>query len=321
MTLLQVDHVAKRFALKRSPLDALLRRPPPTLTAVDGVSLHIDRGETLGLIGESGCGKSTLARLILRLHEPSAGQISFDGADVTAAGPAALLALRRRMQIVFQDPYASLNPRKTVGEIVALPLQVHGFGRNARDRVVAVLEAVGLNAGLIDRYPHQFSGGQRQRIGIARALVLNPDFVVCDEPVSALDVSIQAQIIALLAQLKRELGLTYLFISHDIAVIGHVSDRLAVMYLGAIVETGPTRQVLARPRHPYTVALLEAVPKVEGRGAARVPLAGDLASPLDPPAGCRFHPRCPLVMERCRTEVPVLRPASAGVSAACHLVP
>jgi len=321
MTLLRVDALAKRFALKRGPLDALLRRPSPTLTAVDGVSLHVDRGETLGLIGESGCGKSTLARLILRLHEPSAGRVIFDGTDATAADPAALLALRRRMQIVFQDPYASLNPRKTVGEIVGLPLQVHGFGRDARGRVVAMLEAVGLNSGLIDRYPHQFSGGQRQRIGIARALVLNPDFVVCDEPVSALDVSIQAQIIALLAQLKRELGLTYLFISHDIAVIGHVSDRLAVMYLGAIVETGPTREVLARPRHPYTAALLEAVPKVEGRRAARVPLAGDLPSPLDPPAGCRFHPRCPLVMERCRTEVPVLRPTAAGVSAACHLVP
>jgi oligopeptide/dipeptide ABC transporter ATP-binding protein len=320
--LLAATGLGKRFALPRSPAEALLRRPRVALTAVEGVDLAIARGETLGLIGESGCGKSTLARLVLRLHEPTSGRIVFDGTDVTAADPAAMLALRRRMQIVFQDPYASLNPRKTVEDIVSLPLRVHRLARGPelRDRTVAMLEAVGLNSALLTRYPHQFSGGQRQRIGIARALVLNPEFLVCDEPVSALDVSIQAQIIDLLGKLKREFGLTFLFISHDIAVIGHVSDRLAVMYLGAIVETGPTRAVLARPRHPYTAALLSAVPRVEGGGPPRTRLAGDLPSPLDPPSGCRFHPRCPLAIPRCAAERPALRDLGDGVSVACHLV-
>ncbi len=318
--LLDVRGLGMRFAVKGGPFDWLLGRKRREVTAVDTVDLTVASGETLGLIGESGCGKSTLARAILRLHEPTAGRVIFDGIDVTAQGRDAMTALRRRMQIVFQDPYASLNPRKSVQEIVGLPLLVHGLakGREARDRVVEVMEAVGLRSAWLTRYPHQFSGGQRQRIGIARALVLNPDFVVCDEPVSALDVSIQAQIIDLLAKLKRELGLTYLFISHDLAVIGQVSDRVAVMYLGSIVETGPTRAVLARPRHPYTQALLSAVPRVEGGGGARIRLTGDLPSPLDPPSGCRFHPRCPIAVERCRIERPVLRDLG-GVSAACHL--
>ncbi|MCP8937509.1 ATP-binding cassette domain-containing protein [Alsobacter sp. SYSU M60028] len=319
--LLDVRGLGMRFSVKGGPFDRLLGRPRREVAAVDGVDLSVAAGETLGLIGESGCGKSTLARAILRLHEPTVGKVTFDGTDVTALGRDELTALRRRMQIVFQDPYASLNPRKSVEQIIALPLRVHGLakGRAARDRVVETMEAVGLRSAWLSRYPHQFSGGQRQRIGIARALVLNPDFVVCDEPVSALDVSVQAQIIDLLAKLKRELGLTYLFISHDLAVIGHVSDRLAVMYLGSVVETGPTRAVLARPRHPYTQALLSAVPRVEGGGAARIRLAGDLPSPLDPPSGCRFHTRCPLAMPRCKTERPVLRPLGDGTSAACHL--
>jgi oligopeptide/dipeptide ABC transporter ATP-binding protein len=265
-----------------------------------------------------------LARTILRLQEPTAGRIAFDGAKITHLPLAAMTVLRRRMQIVFQDPYASLNPRKTVEDLVSLPLRVHAAAdrRNTRDRVVRMIEAVGLRAAHLSRFPHQFSGGQRQRIAIARALILHPDFVICDEPVSALDVSVQAQIMALLGTLKRELGLTYLFISHDIAVIGHVSERVAVMYLGSIVETGPTGAVLTKPQHPYTAALLSAVPRIDSDAPrARIKPRGDPPSPLDPPPGCRFHPRCPLAIERCRTERPALREVGAGISAACHLAP
>src|SRR5690606_4526969 len=264
---------------------------------------------------------STLGRAILRLHEPTDGRVVFDGTDVTALPAPELKAMRRRMQIIFQDPYASLNPRRTVAEIVGLPLALHGLASREEARAVTarVLERVGLRAAQLDRYPHQFSGGQRQRIGIARALVSNPEFIVCDEPVSALDVSIQAQIIALLLELKRDLGLTYLFISHDISVIGYLSDRVAVMYLGEIVETGPVAAVLDNPRHPYTQSLLSAVPEIgTKRARGRVRLQGDLPSPLNPPPGCKFHTRCPLAVAACRTLAPETRTVGPGHSAACH---
>ncbi|MCL4747349.1 MAG: ATP-binding cassette domain-containing protein, partial [Burkholderiaceae bacterium] len=283
----------------------------------------IGHGETVGLIGESGCGKSTLGRAILCLNEPTSGRVEFDGVELTALPAAELKAMRRRMQIIFQDPYASLNPRKTVAEIVGLPLKLHGVARggDARDRVAAMIENVGLRAEHLGRYPHEFSGGQRQRIGIARALILSPKFLVCDEPVSALDVSIQAQILHLLETLRRELGLTYLFVSHDIAVIGYVSNRIAVMYLGEIVESGPTRLILESPRHPYTQALLSAIPRVDQAGKRkRVHLQGDLPSPLAPPPGCRFHTRCPQASARCRVEPPRSIDLGDGRSAACHLL-
>jgi oligopeptide/dipeptide ABC transporter ATP-binding protein len=320
--LLDIRDLRKSYDLRKNALARLFGKPD-YLNAVDGVSFNVRRGETLGLIGESGCGKSTLARAVLRLQEPTGGRILFDGVDVTALPPRELTALRRRMQIIFQDPYASLNPRHSVEQIVTLPLKLHEIAprREIRDRAVAMLESVGLKAAHLARFPHEFSGGQRQRIGIARALIVNPDFVVCDEPVSALDVSIQAQIIALLATLKRELGLTYLFISHDIGVIGHVSDRVAVMYLGNVVEMGPSRDLLRNPLHPYTQALLSAVPRMEvSPGAKRVRLKGDLPSPHDPPPGCQFHTRCPFAVERCRSEVPRLRPVAPNRMAACHLV-
>ncbi|EIM28812.1 ABC transporter ATP-binding protein [Microvirga lotononidis] len=320
--LLEVRDLEKVYHLNSGFMQRLARQPALDLRAVDKVSFSVRAGETLGLIGESGCGKSTLARTVLRLHEPTAGSISFEGSDITKLPHREMTALRRRMQIIFQDPYASLNPRKSVEDIVGLPLSLHGIARRGeiRDRVVVMLESVGLKSAHLGRYPHQFSGGQRQRIGIARALILNPSFVVCDEPVSALDVSIQAQIIALLGSLKRELGLTYLFISHDIGVIGHVSDRIAVMYLGDIVEIGPSRDVLRSPKHPYTKALLSAVPQIDsGVKRDRVKLTGDLPSPLAPPPGCKFHTRCPFAIERCRHEVPALRDVGGGMKAACHL--
>ena len=321
-TLLTVEGLSKTYVTTPGPIRRLAGAQPVRVRAVQDVSLSVARGEILGLIGESGCGKSTLGRAILRLHEPTAGRIAFDGTDVTALDAPALKAMRRRMQIIFQDPYASLNPRRSVAEIVGLPLMLHGLARTraeARDRVAAMLETVGLKANQLDRYPHQFSGGQRQRIGIARALISHPDFIVCDEPVSALDVSIQAQIIKLLLDLKREMGLTYLFISHDISVIGYLSDRVAVMYLGEIVETGPVEAVLSRPRHPYTQSLLSAVPEVDHAGHRhRVRLSGDLPSPLNPPPGCKFHTRCPLAVTRCRTEAPVPEAVAPGHTAACH---
>ncbi|MDF2810701.1 MAG: peptide transporter substrate-binding protein [Microvirga sp.] len=321
--LLEVTNLAKTYHLNKSLMQRLSRQPILDLKAVDRVSFSVGSGETLGLIGESGCGKSTLARTVLRLHEPTSGSIVFDGIDITKLPYREMTALRRRMQIIFQDPYASLNPRKSVLDIVGLPMAIQGIARRAdiRDRVVAMIESVGLKSAHLGRFPHQFSGGQRQRIGIARALILNPSFVVCDEPVSALDVSVQAQIIALLGSLKRELGLTYLFISHDIGVIGHVSDRIAVMYLGDIVEIGPTRELLRAPKHPYTKALLSAVPQIDaGPKRERVKLTGELPSPLSPPKGCKFHTRCPFAFDRCRVETPVLRPQRADSSAACHLL-
>ncbi|MGH3664553.1 MAG: ABC transporter ATP-binding protein [Egibacteraceae bacterium] len=292
--------------------------------AVDGVSFEILRGETLGLVGESGCGKTTVGRTILRLYDPTAGRIEFEGNDIAGLSQRELRHLRRRMQMVFQDPYSSLNPRQNVGSIVAEPLRVHGLakGRDAERQVAKLLDTVGLPSNAGNRYPHEFSGGQRQRIGLARALAVNPDLIVADEPVSALDVSIQAQVINLLEDLQSSFDLTYLFIAHDLAVVRHISDRIAVMYLGTIVEVASAEELYTQPRHPYTKALLSAVPipdpVVEAR-RERIILTGDLPSPANPPSGCRFHTRCPFVQPtRCADEVPVLRELSGGHTAACH---
>ena len=297
------------------------------MRAVEDVDLTLNRGETLALVGESGCGKSTLARALALLNPPTAGTLRLDGQDVAGLGRRALKPLRRRIQMVFQDPFGSLNPRLPVGAIVAEPLVVHGIGdgRTRRDRVADLLQAVGLRSEHLSRYPHQFSGGQRQRIAIARALALEPDIVVADEPVSALDVSIRSQVLNLMKDLQAERGLTYLFISHDLAVVRHFADRVAVMYLGRIVETAPTERLFADPRHPYSRALMESAP-VAGRGK-RVPgrvLGGDVPSPIDPPPGCAFHPRCPMVEDSCLRERPRLEPAAveaghnADHRAACH---
>ncbi len=298
-------------------------RPPVTFRAVDEVSFGLERGETLGLVGESGSGKTTLGRCLIRLTEPTAGAILLDGTDVRALAGAALRAFRRRMQIVFQDPTGSLNPRMRVGAAVQEPIEVHGLARGpaARTRVEQLFHEVGLDSTYLDRYPHELSGGQRQRIGIARALSVEPEFLVLDEPVSALDVSVQAQVLNLLVQLKRSRDLTYLFVAHDLAVVRHIADRVAVMYLGRLVETAPAPVVYADPRHPYTRALLSAVPVPDpARGPVRIVLPGDPPSPLSPPAGCPFHPRCfhPLKDARCATERPPLREITPGHRAACH---
>lgn len=315
-SILEVAALSKQFRAKEGP---------GSVRAVDGVGLFLRRGETLAIVGESGCGKSTLARLILRLIEPDSGGIRFDGEDLLALSPPALRAQRRRMQIVFQDPYASLDPRLTIGTIVAEPLTIHGIGnrRSRRARVEEFLSLVGLDAEAASRYPHEFSGGQRQRIGIARAIILEPQLVIADEPVSALDVSIQSQILNLLVDLKARLGLSYIFISHDLSVVKHVSDRVAVMYLGQIVEMTDVESLYAHPAHPYTQALLSAIPQLDPDGSReRIVLSGDIPNPEEPPPGCPFHPRCPRVMDLCRSVRP--RPAEIGTAerphdVTCHL--
>jgi oligopeptide/dipeptide ABC transporter ATP-binding protein len=292
--------------------------------AVNGVSLDLAVGETLGLVGESGCGKSTLGKAILRLVPVAAGEIRIEGVDIAPLARAQLADMRRKVQMIFQDPYGSLNPRSTVGRSVAQPLALAGWKPGAiAERVETLLHWVGLPPEAKQRYPHEFSGGQRQRIGIARALALNPKLIICDEPVSALDVSVRAQVINLLEDLKQQFGVSYLFISHDLSVVEHIADRVAVMYLGTIVEAGGRDQLWRNPRHPYTRALLEAAPIADPKAArarARTVLQGELPSPLDPPAGCPFHSRCPIAEARCKTDRPVLRPVGNGTLAACHLI-
>jgi peptide/nickel transport system ATP-binding protein len=319
--LVEVERLKVYFAIKSG---VILDRHVGNIRAVDDVSFQIRRGETLGLVGESGCGKSTVGRTLLRLYEPLEGRITFDGQDITHLPERKLRPLRRRMQMVFQDPYASLNPRHSVARIVGEPMRTHGLvgRRDVGTRVRELLQIVGLPADAAGRYPHEFSGGQRQRIGVARALGLNPDLVVADEPVSALDVSIQAQILNLLESLQSDFDLTYLFIAHDLAVVRHISDRIAVMYLGVIVEVSPADELYRRPLHPYTIALLSAVPipdpTVERQREA-ILLPGDLPSPANPPKACRFHTRCPFVQPRlCRDEAPPLRMLAPGHTVACH---
>jgi peptide/nickel transport system ATP-binding protein len=328
-TLVQLNDVARDFDVSPPWLDRVLAgKPRVLLKAVDGVSLSIARGETLGLVGESGCGKSTVARLIVGLYPPTRGTITYAGTVIAGEGTGsadagARRAARRSMQMIFQDPYASLNPRWRVDDIVAEPILAQQPGTPRADiapRVAALLEQVGLAAADGVKYPHQFSGGQRQRISIARALSTEPQFLVCDEPTSALDVSVQAQVLNLMRDLSRRMGLTYLFISHNLAVVHHIADRVGVMYLGRIVELAPTRRLFGAPQHPYTRMLLEAVPDLQMTGAARIAVAGEVPNPLDPPAGCAFHPRCPWADDRCRREAPALAPAAGGGEVACHAV-
>jgi peptide/nickel transport system ATP-binding protein/oligopeptide transport system ATP-binding protein len=318
--LLEVRNLVKHFPITRG---IVFSKQVGAVHAVDDVSFDVRRGETLGIVGETGCGKSTTARLMLRLLEPTSGTIAFEGDDITTARGARLKALRREMQMIFQDPYSSLNPRKTVGSVIAEPFLIHGLhtGEGERKRAVqSLMEQVGLNPEHYNRFPHEFSGGQRQRIGVARALALKPKLIVADEPVSALDVSIQAQILNLLRELQRDLGITLVFIAHDLSVVRHMCDRVTVMYLGQIMEMGDADQLYGRPRHPYTGALLSAVPVPEPRLAhrRRALLTGDVPSPTNPPWACRFHTRCPKAQERCWTEDPVLETKNGGNLAACH---
>lgn len=305
MPILEVNHLVKTFPVRGSGFKR------HKLIAVNDVTLKIEKGKTLGLVGESGCGKSTLGRTILRLIEPSEGSILFDGKDVASLSSRELKKLRQRMQIIFQDPYSSLNPRMTVADILSEPFLIHGIHKSRTSAIQGVkelLSLVGLPEESLYRYPHEFSGGQRQRIGIARALAVKPELVVCDEPVSALDVSIQAQIVNLLMDLQKKLGLTYLFISHDLRVVNHISDEVAVMYLGKVVEWGPKEVIFNNPKHPYTVSLLSAIPKLDdGVKTERVKLQGEPPTPLNPPSGCTFHPRCPKAIDQCKVKVPVLR--------------
>ncbi len=313
-TLVQIENLKKHFPASGGQ----------SVRAVDGVSFNIERGETLGLVGESGCGKTTVGRCLLRLIEPTSGDIKFDGQDLLSLGKSEMRSLRRRMQIVFQDPYSSLNPRMKVGDIIGEPLIVHSIGnkQERQDRIAELLKVVKLDPDYANRYPHQFSGGQRQRIGIARALALNPDFIMADEPVSALDVSVQAQVVNLLQDLQAQFGLTYLFISHGLAVVEHISTRVGVMYLGKIVELASSVELYENPKHPYTQALLAAIPlpdPEQTRDRQRIALSGEVPTPMNPPSGCRFHTRCPYVMEKCKIGEPEFKEITPGHFAACFL--
>ncbi|MHA7599455.1 ABC transporter ATP-binding protein [Alicycliphilus sp. T452] len=323
--LVRAHDLARTFDVSAPWLNRVIeRKPRQLLHAVDGVSFEIEKGKTLALVGESGCGKSTVARLLVGLYEPTRGGFSFDGQDAHAAfkGKGAR-AMRRRIQMIFQDPYASLNPRWRVEDIVAEPLREHGLITEAaalKARVGALLTSVGLSPQDMAKYPHQFSGGQRQRISIARALATEPEFLVCDEPTSALDVSVQAQVLNIMKDLQKKQGLTYLFISHNLAVVRHVSDQVGVMYLGRLVELADKQRLFSQPRHPYTRMLLDAIPKMHDTGRARTPVQGEVPNPLDPPPGCAFNPRCPFANARCRSERPQLLLGDGGARVACHAV-
>ena len=321
-TLVRVENLVKHFPITRG---VVFQKQVGAVKAVDGVSFEIKKGETLGLVGESGCGKTTTGRTILQLHKPTAGEVFFRDINLIEASDGKMRELRRDMQIIFQDPYASLNPRMTVGRIIAEPLDVHNIGTPAerKERVQELLRLVGLNPYFVNRYPHEFSGGQRQRIGVARALALKPEFIVCDEPISALDVSIQAQVVNLLGDLQEEMGLTYLFIAHDLSMVRHISNRIAVMYLGKIVELADRDVLFANTLHPYSIALLSAVPlhnPAAERERKRIILVGDVPSPANPPTGCRFHTRCPIAEKRCEVEDPEFREYEKDHWVACHFV-
>ena len=322
--LLEVRDVAREFDVSRPWLNRVIENQPKAiLKAVDGVSFSINRGETLALVGESGCGKSTIARVVCGLYTPSRGSVIFDGVDMAKASTSEQQQLRKRFQMIFQDPYASLNPRWRVGKIIAEPIVSHGImtdKEQIKKRVDELLTQVGLSPQDQEKFPHEFSGGQRQRISIARALSSNPEFLVCDEPTSALDVSVQAQILNLMKDLQREFGLTYLFISHNLAVVSHISNRVGVMYLGRLVEMADTKTIFHRPLHPYTQMLLSAIPDLKMTGRQRTPVAGEVPNPLNPPSGCTFHPRCPYANDRCTSEAPKMIPADDGSMVSCHAV-